>query len=124
MKKLQYILLAVATVFASACEQELIETVPADPDMTNLTDDPCTGSAGSASFTKFVAIGNSLVAGVQAGALFDDGQANSLAAIMNKQFACVGGTSTFTQPTINTPLGFNLFISPNPTTGGTVLGRM
>ena len=68
MKKLQYILLAVAMAFASACEQELIETVPADPDMTNLTPDPCTGSAGSASFTKFVAIGNSLVAGVQGGA--------------------------------------------------------
>ena len=124
MKKLQYILLAVAMAFASACEQELIETVPADPDMTNITPDPCTGSAGSASFTKFVAIGNSLVAGVQGRALFDDGQANSLAAILNTQFACVGGSSTFTQPNINTPLGFNLFITPNPTTGGTVLGRM
>ena len=124
MKKLQYILLATALVLASACEQELIETVPADPDMTNLTPDPCTGSAGSANFTKFVAIGNSLVAGVQAGALFDEGQANSLPAILNKQFACVGGASTFTQPTINTPLGYNLFITPNPTAGGTVLGRM
>src|SRR5688572_8882613 len=108
MKKLRYILLAVAIVFASACEQEIIETVPADPDMTNLTPEPCEGTAGSANFTKFVAIGNSLVAGVQAGALFDDGQANSLAAILNKQLACAGGTSTFTQPAINTPLGFNL----------------
>ena len=124
MKKLQYILLAISILLVGACEQEIIETTPADPDMTNLTPEPCTGSAGSASFTKFVAIGNSLVAGVQAGALFDDGQANSLAAIINKQLACAGGSSTFTQPNINTPLGFNLFITPNPTAGGTVLGRM
>ncbi|HEX6227691.1 MAG TPA: hypothetical protein VFZ52_24905 [Chryseolinea sp.] len=123
MKKL-YILLAIAMVFTSACEQELIETVPPDPDMTNVTPDPCTGSAGSANFTKFVAVGNSLVAGVQAGALFDEGQANSLPAILNKQFACVGGSSTFTQPNINTPLGFNLFITPNPTPSGAVLGRL
>ena len=124
MKKLLYILVAISLLVAGACEQELVETVPADPDMTNITPDPCTESAGSENFTKFVAIGNSLVAGVQAGALFDEGQTNSLAAIMNKQFACVGGTSTFTQPSINSALGFNLFITPNPTPSGTVLGRM
>src|SRR5688572_877943 len=124
MKNIKYIVFAAAMVFATACEQELIETVPADLDMTNLTPDPCTGSAGSANFTKFIAIGNSLVAGVQGGALFDEGQANSLALILNTQFACVSGGSTFAQPTINTPLGFNLFITPNPTAGGTVLRRM
>src|SRR5688572_31151562 len=120
MKKLQYILLAVSLIVAGACEQEIIEAVPAEP----VNPEPCTGSAGSANFTKFIAVGNSLVAGVQAGALFDEGQANSLPAILNQQFACVGGSSTFTQPTINTSLGFNLFITPNPTTGGIVLGRM
>ena len=124
MKKLQYILLAISLLLIGACEQELIETTPADPDTTNVPPFPCGGSAGSANFTKFVAIGNSLVAGVQAGALFDDGQANSLAAILNKQLACAGGSSTFTQPNIKTPLGFNLFITPNPTAGGIVLGRM
>jgi hypothetical protein len=124
MKKLQYILLAISLVLISACEQEIIETVPADPDMTNITPDPCTGGAGSANFAKFVAIGNSLVAGVQAGALFDEGQANSLALIINTQLACVSGGSTFTQPTINTAKGFNLFITPNPLPNGTVLGRM
>jgi hypothetical protein len=124
MKKLQYILLAVSLIIIGACEQELIETVPADPDMTNIAPDPCEGNAGSANFTKFIAVGNSLVAGVQAGALFDEGQANSLPAIMNKQFACVGGSSTFNQPSINSAKGFNVFITPNPTTSGAVLGRM
>jgi hypothetical protein len=111
MKNLQYILAASLILLATACEQEIIETVPAEPDLTNISPDPCTGSAGSADFTKFISIGNSFVAGVQAGALFDDAQNNSLPAIMNKQFACVGGSSTFNQPSINASLGWNLFIT-------------
>ncbi len=125
MKKIKYILLQLSIViFLSACEQELVETIPAEPDLTNISPDPCEGSAGSANFTKFIAVGNSFVAGFQAGALFDEGQANSLPAILNKQFECVGGTGTFNQPTINSPLGYNIFISPNPTPSGTVLGRL
>ncbi len=124
MKKLQYILLALSGFLCYACEQELVETTPADPDLTNITPDPCEGSAGSANFAKFVSIGNSFVAGVQAGALFNDGQTNSLPAIMNNQFACVGGSSTFNQPSINSALGFNIFITPNPTPSGAVLGRL
>ena len=83
MKKISYILLSISLLFITACEQEIIETVPADPDLTNISPDPCGGSAGSADFTKFVAIGNSFVAGVQAGALFDEAQSNSLPAILN-----------------------------------------
>ncbi len=125
MKKLKYIFLAISTLlFAAACEQDLIETTPGEPDLTNTTPDPCAGSAGSANFTKFIAIGNSLVAGFQAGALFDEGQTNSLPAILNKQFECVGGPSTFNQPSINSPLGYNIFITPNPTTSGAILGRL
>src|SRR3990170_7930418 len=125
MKKLNYITLALSILlFAAACEQELIETTPAEPDLTNISPDPCDGSPGSANFTKFIAIGNSLVAGFQAGALFDEGQANSLPAILNKQFECVGGSSTFNQPNINSALGFNIFITPNPTASGAVLGRL
>src|SRR5688572_2902271 len=124
MKKKSYILILVLLFFTIACEQEIIETTPADPDLTNITPDPCTGSAGSANFTKFVAVGNSFVAGMQAGALFNEGQANSLPAILNKQFACVGGSSTFNQPSINSELGYNIFISPNPTPTGVVLGRL
>lgn len=128
MKKLNYILsaLLVLLLLLGACEQELIVTTPAEPDTTNTSSAvDCTGAAaGTASFSKFVAIGSSYVAGFQAGALFDDGQNNSLAAILNKQFECVGAPATFTQPTINTPLGFNIFVTPNPTGTGVVLGRM
>jgi hypothetical protein len=126
MKKLNYISSSlVVLLLMGACEQELIETTPPDPDMTNVGPVDCTGAAaGSASFTKFVAIGSSYVAGFQAGALFDEGQNNSLAAILNKQFECVGAPPTFKQPTINTALGFNIFVTPNPTGTGVVLGRM
>lgn len=111
MKKLKYTFLAVSALLAISCEQEIIETTPAEPDLTNVSPDPCSGGAGSAVFTKFVAIGNSFVAGVQGGALFDEGQGNSLPVILNKQFACAGGTSTFNQPDINATLGWNLFIT-------------
>jgi hypothetical protein len=129
MKLLKYTSLLMLVLFAIACEQDVIETTPRDPDLTNISPDPCSGNAGSADFSKFVAIGNSFVAGVQAGALFDEGQENSLPLILNKQFACVGGSSSFTQPDINATLGWNLFITQpilgppfDPTKP--VLGRM
>jgi hypothetical protein len=93
-------------LLVGACKQTPIDPVPppGPPDQP-------TPTAGSANFTKFVAVGNSFVAGVQGGALFNDGQANSLAAILNKQFALAGGTATFNQPNINATLGWNLFVT-------------
>lgn len=118
-------------IFAMSCEQELITLEPADPDTTNLEPNACPAGAspGTLSFTKFVAVGNSFVAGVQAGALFTEGQNNSLAAILNKQFECVGAPATFNQPTIGASLGWNLFVTQpivTPTFDPTkaVLGRM
>jgi hypothetical protein len=105
---------------ASACSQDVIDLeepeAPAGP--------TCDGvSAGSASFAKFIAIGTSYTAGFQAGALFNDGQSNSLPAILNKQFECAGAPADFKQPSINTAKGFNIFVTPNPV-GNVVLGRM
>ena len=48
-------------------------------------------TAGSADFSKYVALGNSLTAGFSDGALFAAGQANSYANILSQQFALVGG---------------------------------
>src|SRR5882672_8976681 len=94
-------------LFAMGCKQEPI--VPEDVQVVQLPPDcPAGATQGSADFTKFVAIGSSYTAGFQAGALFDDGQINSLPAILNKQFECAGGSATFNQPTINTALGYNI----------------
>lgn len=121
MKSIKYFFYILAFFLISACDQEvLVLQAPEVP-----VDNSCsTASAGSASFTKFVAIGNSFVAGFQAGALFTEGQTNSLPAILHKQFQCVGAPAAFVQPTINSAFGYNIFITPNPTTTGVVLGRL
>lgn len=109
-------LLALLTVGIS-CQQDLVEnTAPPCPsdDPNIICPDvprpvcPDGASAGSASFTKFVALGNSYVAGFQAGALFNAGQANSLPKIIAKQLECVGGPVTFNQPDINSVNGYNI----------------
>ena len=131
MKKSIYILYsALVLIFSASCEQELVDNsanpCPSDdpsiicPEAAPVACPPG-ASAGSADFSKFVALGSSYTAGFQAGALFNDGQNNSLAKILSDQFACVGG-GAFNQPTIGTEHGYNIFITPNPV-GSTVLGR-
>ena len=121
MKSLKHFAYILAFTLIWACDQEVL--VLQAPEV--IVDTSCsTATAGTASFTKFVAIGNSFVAGFQAGALFTEGQTNSLPAILNKQFECVGAPAAFVQPTINSTYGYNIFISPNPTTTGVVLGRL
>ena len=124
-------LLILVVAFAFSCEQEF----------TTFTNDPCDGSdptiicppaefvacpddasPGSVDFTKFVAIGNSLVAGYQAAALYTEGQQNSLPRILAKQFECVGGSPVFNQPDIGSANGYNsLFSDPSQ---GIILGRL
>ncbi|MEQ9302169.1 MAG: hypothetical protein RIF33_26550 [Cyclobacteriaceae bacterium] len=98
-----------------ACEQETFDTVkviPTDPGTPS-------GESGSADFTKFVTIGNSLMAGVQGGALFTSGQQNSLSAILNSRLALAGGDATFNQPDILSEAGFT-----GVTPDGVVLGKL
>src|SRR6478752_2880019 len=88
MKSLKYISYIVAFTLIAGCSQEVIELQdPCDVDPASCAPNTdCDDAvAGSANFTKFVAIGNSFVAGVQAGALFTEGQNNSLPRIINKQ---------------------------------------
>lgn len=131
MKKLSYILHVVAfAIVATSCEQELVDNSASpcpsdDPSIIcpEAPDPACPAgaTAGDVSFSKFIALGTSYTAGFQAGALFTQGQDNSLAAILADRFACVGG-GAFNQPNINSPNGFNIFISPNPQ-GNNVFGR-
>jgi len=121
MKTKKIITIVFLTVLVTgACKQTPIE--PTAPE--TIPPPPTTGLPGNADFTKFIAIGNSYVAGVQAGALFTDGQNNSLASIINKQLATSGGTTTFVEANIGASLGYNLFITPNPGTDNQVIGRL
>lgn len=83
---------------------------------------PTLGSVGSADFSTFIAIGNSLSAGYMDGALYNDGQKNSYPALIAKQ---INKTSeapfTFVQPDINSVKGFNNTVK-NPV-ADTVFGR-
>ncbi len=92
--------LAGAAALVVACSQEPIVPQPATPVVPEVP----TPTAGSANFSKFIAVGNSLTAGFQAGALFTEGQNNSLGAILAKQFQAVGG-GAFNQPSINSVNG-------------------
>ena len=61
-------------------------------------------TAGSADFSKYVALGNSLCAGYSDGALFAAGQANSYPNILSQRFALVGG-GEFKIPYMNDNVG-------------------
>ena len=121
MKNTKYLYILLITVLlVGSCKQE-----PIVPETLVVTTPPLTGTKGSADFSKFIAVGNSFVAGVQGGALFTEGQTNSLPAIMAKQFAISGvGGGAFVQPDIKATLGYNLFITPNPGTDNKVQGRL
>lgn len=113
MKKHFIISALLTAALVMGCEQELAElTPPAEP----------SGEPGSADFTMFVSVGNSLTAGFQAGALFTEGQNNSFPSIMAKQFAIVSTNNEFNQPDINSVNGYNSSFS-NPG-AGVILGRL
>ncbi|MCZ8196357.1 MAG: G-D-S-L family lipolytic protein [Flavobacterium sp.] len=79
IKNFKWLFLVAATFIA--CES--------DDETTTVVEEPLT--AGSADFSKFVSVGNSLTAGFSDGALFKDGQSGSYTNILAQQFAKVGG---------------------------------
>lgn len=76
-----------ALVAVSACKDDDDDTPPTTP----------APSAGSANFSRYYAIGNSLTAGYADGGLYLEGQTESYPAMLAAQFAKVGG-GTFAQP--------------------------
>src|SRR5690606_38089519 len=61
------------------------------------TIEPGKPDSGSADFTKYIAIGNSLTAGYSDGSLYRSGQVHSYPAMLAGQFVLVGG-GPFRQP--------------------------
>ena len=112
-----YILLIVIIFLGCSQELETIEPI-IPPTPPPPPPDPISGAAD---FSKFVAVGNSLTAGYQAGALFTEGQENSLPLIMNEMFKMISGATgggDFNQPDINSELGFS------GVDGSTIFGRL
>ncbi|MEI6174571.1 MAG: hypothetical protein WCR01_12545 [Bacteroidota bacterium] len=90
MKKILFIILSLSML--TACERK-IDEFPA--------------SANGLDFSKFVAVGNSMVSGYADGALYLSGQENSIPNIMADQFQNVGPCD-FKQPLIGTEAGVGL----------------
>ena len=89
MKYIKYILLSALLIGFSSCE---------DDDSTNTTEELIPElSSGTANFSSYVALGNSLTAGFTDNALFIASQENSVPNILSQKFALAGG-SDFTQP--------------------------
>jgi hypothetical protein len=112
MKKIKFLSVLIVLLIAQSCEQDIL--VQKDPAPV----EPPTGESGSANFTKFVSIGNSLTAGYMASALFQFGQENSYPKIMADHFAYVSANDPFDQPMVASVNGCF-----NPAAGCT-LGRL
>ena len=97
MKKL-IAFLAFLGLFVASCTNDDTTVVP-DPDP-----DPVTYTSGTADFSNYVAIGNSLTAGYSDAALFIDGQTNSFPNMLAGNFALAGG-GAFTTPFMADNLG-------------------
>ena len=80
---------------------------------------PVTGNSGGFDFKKYIAIGNSITAGLMDFALYTDGQKHAFPNLLAKQFQTTGiGGGTFNQPDINSANGFSPY-----GTGGKLNGR-
>lgn len=99
MKKILAVL-AFFGLFMVSCSDD--NNAPIDPGPTEPT--PENYTAGSADFSKYVAVGNSLTAGYSDGALFLDGQKASYPNMLAGSFAQVGG-GEFTIPFMADNLG-------------------
>lgn len=91
MRKNSIILVLIGLLFIgfTSCKQVTPSPTPTQP---------TAASAGSANFTKFIAVGNSLTAGVSNSGLYNAGMQYSFSNLLSQQFAQVGG-GTFTQAT-------------------------
>lgn len=88
--KLRYIYLLAVAVSLFSCKPEM--------------KDGFLPNSGSADFSTYVAVGNSLTAGYADGALYHSGQQNGWANILAKQLQEVGG-GEFVQPVVNSEQG-------------------
>jgi lysophospholipase L1-like esterase len=94
-------LLLVSLTFVACNNDDETTTVPNSSDGLPLT-------SGTANFSNYVALGNSLTAGYTDGALFEEGQNNSWTKILAGQFQLAGG-GDFAIPYTNDNIGGMLY---------------
>ncbi len=114
MKKLIALLAFTGLLFVSCSDDDTPATTPGP-----VTPEPENFTAGSADFSKYVSVGNSLTAGFSDAALFIDGQNASYPNMMANSFAEVGG-GAFTAPLMADNLG-GLTLNGSPLTGNRLI---
>ncbi|WP_047549790.1 G-D-S-L family lipolytic protein [Psychroserpens sp. Hel_I_66] len=118
MKTFKYIFLSTLLLGAISCSDDDIF----DPNAVEESEPLPALTAGSANFSKYVSLGNSLTAGFTDNALFIAAQENSFPKTLSEKFALVGGGS-FTQPLTNDNFGGLIAggqVVVNPVTGDTL----
>jgi lysophospholipase L1-like esterase len=102
MKYFKYLFITVLALGVYSCENDTLEELR---DRVDTSTEPLPElTAGNADFSNYVALGNSLTAGLTDAALFIAAQENSFPNILSQKFALVGGGS-FTQPLMNDNFG-------------------
>jgi len=99
--KVKYIALLAIIIGFTACNEP--EDVLPESEMVEMVE-PIALTSGSANFSTYVALGNSLTAGFTDNALFKAGQENSFPSKLAAKFAVVGG-GAFSQPLTNDNIG-------------------
>ncbi|AGA79899.1 hypothetical protein [Echinicola vietnamensis] len=103
----QSIYILLTGLLLGACQYEFPESPVQEPD------------AGNADFSKYVAVGNSLTAGLMDGALYNRAQQHSFAVILAGQLEAAGG-GAFNVPDIDSENGF-FSMGPNGPLGRLIL---
>lgn len=116
MKKI-LALLSFIGLFLVSCSSD--DNAPTDTGSMPPEPTPENFTAGSADFSNYVAVGNSLTAGYSDNALFIDGQTASLPNMLAMSFAEVGG-GEFTIPLVADNLG-GLTLGGQPITGNRLI---
>lgn len=112
MKKFFALLPALGILFISCEDDDTTITTTPEPD-------PIVVTSGSADFSNYVALGNSLTAGFSDAALFRSGQEASFPNMLASQFALAGG-GTFNIPFMADDLG-GMTLQGNPISGNRLI---
>lgn len=100
MKNLKYLYISLGLLAFTACNDP--EDVDLDPEV--IVEELPALTAGSADFSNYVSLGNSLTAGFTDGALFQASQTLSMPNLLSQKFSLAGGGS-FTQPLTSDNIG-------------------
>ncbi|SDT41055.1 GDSL-like Lipase/Acylhydrolase [Maribacter dokdonensis] len=100
MKNLKYLYISLGVLAFTACNDP--EDVDLEPEV--MVEELPALTAGSADFSNYVSLGNSLTAGFTDGALFQASQTLSMPNLLSQKFSLAGGGS-FSQPLTNDNIG-------------------